>query len=163
MLTIRHISPKQKNVEYILCLHLVNVTWPCIIVDRSWRVKVKVTVSCGLWTAGHASLDTPPPSPARYPAYCSFPGNNRIPQNVTISLNPPVRCGRAMMQRSPSPSLSHTLLTPSPPHYALRASRLVYAELIRAPMRTVLSTATHTIICITAISYSSYPCTFIVH
>jgi len=49
------------------------------------KLAVKVTVSCGLWKVGHASLDTPPPpSPARYPAYCSFPANNRIPQNVTI-------------------------------------------------------------------------------
>ena len=43
--------------------------------------RVTVTVSCGLWTVGHVSLDTPP---ARYPAYWSFPANKRITQNVTI-------------------------------------------------------------------------------
>ena len=43
----------------------------------------KVTVSCGLWPAGHASLDTPPRALSRI-GYWSFPGNNRIPQNVTV-------------------------------------------------------------------------------
>jgi len=28
------------NVEYILCLHLVNVTWPCVIIMINCHVTV---------------------------------------------------------------------------------------------------------------------------
>ena len=38
------------------------------------KLTVKVTVSCGLWSAGHVSLDTPPPSLHAIPRAGPFHG-----------------------------------------------------------------------------------------
>ena len=45
--------------------------------------QLQLVVDCGRLVTRHW---TPPP-PARYPAYQSFPGNKRIPQNVTIPIH----------------------------------------------------------------------------
>ena len=51
--------------------------------SKKLKLTVKVTVSCGLWTVDSWPRVTGRP-PARYLAYCSFPGNDRIQYNVTI-------------------------------------------------------------------------------